>query len=65
VRSQPLYTEPEFINLLRSQVIDSQPGGIDSKESVPNGSLNVYKYGLCSLMWIKRIDQREATAFGF
>ncbi len=28
-------TEPEFVNLLRSQGIDSQTGGIDSLESIP------------------------------
>ncbi len=28
-------SEPEFVNLLRSTGIDSQPGGIDSLESIP------------------------------
>jgi hypothetical protein len=37
--------EPEFVNLLRSPGIDSQPGGIDSLESIP-GLLNVYKFRL-------------------
>jgi len=30
-----LNTEPVFVNLLRSPGIDSQPGGIDSLESIP------------------------------
>jgi hypothetical protein len=41
------YSEPEFVNLLRSPRIDSQHDGIDSKEFL--GSLNVYKFGLRAL----------------
>ncbi len=37
--------EAVFVNLLRSPGIDSQPGGINSSESI-SGSINVHKYGL-------------------
>jgi hypothetical protein len=30
-----LYTEPVFVNIIRSSGIDSRPGGIDSSESIP------------------------------
>jgi hypothetical protein len=60
-----LYTEPVFLNLLRSLWIDSQPGGPVRQpyltfrparlhrlaESIPrNRFLNVYKFGLCILI---------------
>jgi hypothetical protein len=37
-----LSTEPGFVNVLRSQGIDSQPGGIDSSKSIPG----LHKRGL-------------------
>ncbi len=54
-------TEPVFANLLRSPGIDSQPGGIDSSESIP-GLLHVYKYGL-SILAVKRLHNAQVSGF--
>jgi hypothetical protein len=68
-RSIPL-PEPEFVNLTRSQVTDSQLGGPVRQphltyrparlhrlaESIP-GSLNVYKFGLCSLWKTRKVSR--------
>ena len=48
-------SEPVFVNFLRSPGIDSQTGGIDSSESNPIGSINGYKYGLCSVLIVYRM----------
>ncbi len=46
-KSKIIQAEPVFVGFLKNPGIDSQPGGIDSPDGFL-GSINVYKYGLCS-----------------
>ena len=50
-------TEPVFVNLLRSPGIDSQPGGVDPWNRFL-GSINVNKYGLCTVVTKMAFDSK-------
>ncbi len=50
-------TEPVFVNLLRRPGIDSQPGGVDPCNRFL-GSINVNKYGLCTVVTKMAFDSK-------